>query len=51
METYLTSVDGGRKILVIAVVLHEQSYLFAQAIPRAVVCGLCKAIRRGLYKP
>lgn len=41
METYLTSADRGWKILVIAVVLQEQSCLFPQTTPRASVCGLC----------
>ena len=46
VETYLTSADGGSKILLIAVVPQEQSYLFAQTVPHASFWGLCSGLDR-----
>lgn len=38
METDLTPVESGWKVLVTVVVLLEESYLFAQTVPRAADC-------------
>lgn len=50
MEIYLTSAEGGWKVLEKVVTVQEQSYFFGQASPHFILWALLR-VRQGLHSP